>query len=65
MKSIRINLRCFTVRKINFVDFVETENNVENDTITILKEYTISPEFIQLFFGLEEKDMEQIMKIWT
>ena len=48
--------------RMNFVDFIETENNIESDTITILRQYSLTEDFIQVYFGLEEKDMESIMK---
>lgn len=51
-----------TLHKLNFVDFIETESNVENNQITILKQYTLNEEYIKVFFGLEDKDMPQIMK---
>lgn len=51
-----------TLHKLNFIDFIETESNVENNQITILKQYTLNEEYIKVFFGLEDKDMPQIMK---
>lgn len=46
----------------SFINFVETESNIENDTITILRQYSLTPEFIKLFFGIADEDMENIMK---
>ena len=47
---------------INFIEFIETESNTEINKISILKQYTISEEFIKMYFGLEDVDMAQIMK---
>lgn len=46
----------------NFVDFIETESNIEINKISILRQYTISEEFIKMYFGLEDEDLAQIMK---
>lgn len=48
--------------KNSFTNFVDTESNIDNDTITILRQYSITPEFIKLFFGIADEEMEIIMK---
>lgn len=48
--------------KQGFTRFVETENNIENDSITIIKQYSITPEFIKVYFGLTEDEMPAVMK---
>lgn len=47
---------------INFTDFIETESNIDTNKISILRQYTITDAFIKVYFGLEDKDMEIIMK---
>ncbi len=48
--------------KQGFTRFVETENNVDNDCITIIKQYSITPEFIKIYFGLTDDEMPAVMK---
>ncbi len=51
-----------SLTKVGFVNFVETENNIENDSITIIKQYSITPEFIKMYFGLTDDEMPAVMK---
>ena len=51
-----------SLTRLQFTDYIETESNTEINKISILKQYTISEEFIKMYFGLEDEDMTQIMK---
>ena len=48
--------------KLGFTDFIETECNVANNMISVLKQYNLSEEFIKVYFGLKDEEMVQIMK---
>ena len=50
------------LKEIDWVNSIDTESSVDSNKITILRQFAIPKEFIMDFFGVDEKDMIQLMK---
>ena len=60
-EKVRMTINNY-LKEIDFTNWIDTESNVESNRITILKQYNLTKEFIMEFFGIDEKDMIQLMK---
>lgn len=60
-ETVRMTINKY-LKEIDFTNWIDTESNVESNRITILKQYNLTKEFIMEFFGVDEKDMIQLMK---
>lgn len=51
-----------SLRQAGINGFFETEISVEDERISVLRQYSVNKDFIMLYFGIKEIDLIQLMK---